>query len=193
MFGVNTGHLGFLTEGRSGDIQKLIEQVLNGQCRIEERAMLKAAISSELSALNDVVISRGTNRKMIHMTLNIDDRAVADYVADGLIISTPTGSTAYALSAGGAVMDPEIKGIEIVPICAHSLKSRPHIVADTRTLTITFNRPHEGTILQLDGQEIIKVNDGDRIEVKRAPYNAKLIRLLGIESDFYWRVKEKFH
>ena len=90
-------------------------------------------------------------------------------------------------------MDPEIKGIEIVPICAHSLKSRPHIVADTRTLTITFNRPHEGTILQLDGQETVKVNDGDKIEIKRAPYSAKLIRLLGIESDFYWRVKEKFH
>ena len=144
-------------------------------------------------ALNDIVISRGAGYKMIRMTLSVDDRAVTDYVADGLIISTPTGSTAYALSAGGAVMDPEIKGIEIVPICAHSLTSRPHIVADNRILTITFNRPHEGTILQIDGQETFKINYGDKIEIKKAEHTAKLIRLPGIESDFYFRVKEKFH
>ncbi len=202
MFGINTGHLGFLSEGRSGNIVELVEKVLKKEYRIEDRAMLCGYILSTdslhneqgpLFALNDIVINRGTNHKMIHMTLNVDEKPVADYIADGLIISTPTGSTAYALSAGGAVMDPEIKGIEIVPICAHSLTSRPHIVADNRIVTITFNRSHEGTVLQLDGQEDFPIKANDKIRISRAAHTAKLIRLLGDESDFYWTIRQKFH
>lgn len=202
MFGINTGHLGFLTEGRGGNILELVEKVLKNECRIEERTMLCAYILNSNSpnsehgpilALNDVVITRGTSYKMIHMTLNVDNRPVADYIADGLIISTPTGSTAYALSAGGAVMDPEIHGIEIVPICAHSLTNRPHIVADNRILTITFNRLHEGTLLEFDGQETFRVGSGAKIKISRAAHTAKLLRLLGEESDFYWTIRQKFH
>lgn len=202
IFGINTGHLGFLTEGSPGNVIELTEKVLNNEYRIEERGMLCGQIlypdsknntESSLFALNDIVISRGTNNKMVHMTLNVDKRPVADYIADGLIISTPTGSTAYALSAGGAVMDPEIHGIEIVPLCAHSLTNRPHIVADNRVLTITFNRPHEGTILQIDGQENFPINTNAKIKIARAPHTAKLIRLLGKESDFYWIIRQKFH
>ena len=202
MFGINTGHLGFLTEGRHDDVLVLVEKVLNNEYRIEERAMLCGYILSSdlldsekgpMFALNDIVISRGTSYKMIHMTLKVDDRPVADYIADGLIISTPTGSTAYALSAGGAVMDPEIHGIEIVPICAHSLTNRPHIVADNRIITITFNRPHDGTILQIDGQETYPIKFGTKIRITRAVHTAKLLRLLGEESDFYWTIRQKFH
>ena len=202
MFGLNTGHLGFLTEGRPGNVLNMLEKVLSKQYRIEERAMLCAYILSTnplntekgpYFALNDVILSRGTNYKMVHITLNIDDKPVADYIADGLIISTPTGSTAYALSAGGAVMDPEIRAFEVVPICAHSLTSRPYIVSDTKAITITFNRPHEGTILQNDGQETISILDGEKIRVTRAAHTAKLIRLLGEESDFYWTIRQKFH
>lgn len=198
MFGVNTGHLGFLTEGRPGNILELVEKVLNGECRVEERAMLCGQIinsssSGPLFALNDIIISRDVNSRMIHMTLNVDEKPVADYLADGLIISTPTGSTAYALSAGGAVMDPGIQGIEIVPICAHSLTNRPHIVADNRILTITFNRQHEGTIMQMDGQETFQIKYGDKIKITRAGHNAKFLRLLGEESDFYWTIRQKFH
>ncbi len=202
MFGVNTGHLGFLTEGRPNNVIELLEKVLNNEYRIEERAMLCGYILSSdplnseqgpMFALNDIVINRGTSYKMIHMTLNVDDKPVADYIADGLIISTPTGSTAYALSAGGAVMDPEIRGIEIVPICAHSLTNRPHIVADSRIITITFNRLHEGTILQIDGQETFEIKPGVKIRITRAAHSAKLIRLLDEESDFYWTIRQKFH
>ncbi|MBI3591061.1 MAG: NAD(+)/NADH kinase [Candidatus Melainabacteria bacterium] len=202
MFGVNTGHLGFLTEGRPGNILELIEKILSNEYRIEERAMLCGYILSSdplnseqgpMFALNDIIISRGTNYKMIHMTLNVDDKPVADYIADGLIISTPTGSTAYALSAGGAVMDPGIHGIEIVPICAHSLTNRPHIVADNRILTITFNKQHEGTILQIDGQETFTINNGRKVRISRAAHTVKLLRLLGDESEFYWTIRKKFH
>ena len=202
MFGINTGHLGFLTEGRPVNINELIEKVLKNEYRIEERAMLCAYILSSdplnsqqgpVFALNDIVISRGTSYKMIHITLNVDEKPVADYMADGLIISTPTGSTAYALSAGGAVMDPEIRGIEIVPICAHSLTNRPHIIADNRVVTITFNKPHEGTILQIDGQETFNIQFSTKIRVSRAAHTAKLIRLLDEESNFYWTIRQKFH
>ena len=202
MIGISTGHLGFLTECRQSDTLDLVEKVLKNEYRIEERAMLCSQILSDdplnkkqepMFALNDIVISRGTSYKMVNISLKVDDKPVADYVADGLIISTPTGSTAYALSSGGAVMDPEIRGIEIVPICAHSLTNRPHIVADNRIITITFNKPHEGTILQVDGQETYPIKFGAKIKITRAPYNAKLLRLLGEQSDFYWTIRQKFH
>ena len=194
IFGISAGHLGFLTESRKGNVLELVEKVLRNEYRIEERAMLSwHSEKGPIAALNDIVISRGTSYKMVHMTLNVDDKPVADYVADGLIISTPTGSTAYALSAGGAVMDPEIRGIEIVPICAHSLTNRPHIVADNRTVTITFNKPHDGTILQIDGQETFPIKFGTKIKITRATHTAKLIRLPGEESDFYWTIRQKFH
>ena len=202
MFGINTGHLGFLSEGRTGNILVLVEKVLKKEYRIEDRAMLCGYIlrskhlhdeQGPLFALNDIVISRGTSHKMIRMTLNVDEKPVADYIADGLIISTPTGSTAYALSAGGAVMDPEIRGIEIVPICAHSLTNRPHIIADSRIVTITFERLHEGSILQLDGQENFSIDKDDKIRISRSAHTAKLIRLLGEESNFYWTIRQKFH
>src|SRR3989338_8345152 len=202
MFGVNTGHLGFLTEGSSADILNLLEKVLNNEYRIEERTMLCSHILNNnplnkenvpMFALNDIVISRGQSYSMINITLNVNDKPVADYIGDGLIISTPTGSTAYALSAGGAVMEPGIRGIEIVPICAHSLTSRPHIVSDSRVITITFNRPHEGTLLQVDGQETFNIKDGSSVRISRAAHTAKLMRLLGEESDFYWTIRQKFH
>ena len=193
MFGVNTGHLGFLTEGRAANILDLLEKVLNNEYRIEERSMLVTGENGPMFALNDIVISRGQSYSMINITLNVNDKPVADYIADGLIISTPTGSTAYAMSAGGAVMDPEIQGIEIVPICAHSLTSRPYIVGDNKVIKITFNRPHEGSVLEVDGQERFPIHDGDHVSISRSAHKAKLIRLLGEESDFYWTIRKKFH
>jgi NAD+ kinase len=196
MFGVNTGHLGFLTEGRPGNVHELLDKVLAGEYRVEERAMLEAQISSSdkcMIALNDIVIYRAVDKRMLHLTLSVNERPVADYHSDGLIISTPTGSTAYAMAAGGAVMDPEVRGIEIVPMCAHSLTNRPHIVSDTKELTITFNRAHQGTILQMDGQENYPIKAHESVKVKKSKVNAKLIRLLGEESDFYWTIRQKFH
>ncbi|MBI2996507.1 MAG: NAD(+)/NADH kinase [Candidatus Melainabacteria bacterium] len=195
IFGINTGHLGFLTQTSNKDVLEFVEKVLNNEYKIEERTMLSGYIDNQgpLFALNDIVINRGTSYKMIHIALSVDGKPVADYIADGLIISTPTGSTAYALSAGGAVMDPEIHGIEIVPICAHTLTSRPHIISDNKTIMITFNRPHEDALLQLDGQEAFNIKDGTKIKIKRATHTAKLMRLPGKENDFYSVIRKKFH
>lgn len=197
ILGINTGHLGFLTEGTSGKWEEILDSVLQGNFKIEERSLLKANVSNkqllEYIAFNDIVINRGINKKMLKLILSVDDKTVADYVADGLIVSTPTGSTAYALSAGGAVMDPEIKGIEIVAICSHSLTNRPYIVSDKRTIKIDIEKAHNDAILQIDGQETIELQNKSVIEITRAPFNVKLVRLLGNESDFYYRVRHKFH
>lgn len=199
IFGINTGHLGFLTEGKEAGAIELVEKILSGEGKIDERSMLCSYIIGKRKkegpfyALNDVVITRGTSRKMVNMTLNVNKKPAADYIADGLIICTPTGSTAYALSAGGAVMEPAIEGIEIVPICAHTLTSRPHIVSDKKEIIITFNRPHKGTTIQLDGQESFQIKDDTKVLVTRSKYKAKLIRLPSIENDFYWRIRRKFH
>ena len=194
VFGINTGHLGFLTEGKKGDVIKLLQQIIRRKYVIDKRAMLSVKINGKvLYALNDVVISRGASRKMVHMALSVNGQAASDYIADGLIISTPTGSTAYALSAGGAVMEPEVEGIEIVPICAHSLTSRPHIVSDKKELLVAFNQLHEGMILQIDGQETFELNHRAKIKIKRSKHIAKLLRLKGKENDFYYRIRQKFH
>lgn len=196
LFGINTGHLGFLTEGSGDKFQEYLDKVLNGEYRIEERGMLLAKIvnSKETKhiALNDFVINRSGSVKMLDMTLHVDGSSVADYHADGLIISTPTGSTAYALSAGGAVLDPGIEGIEIVPICAHSLTNRPHVISDKREIKITFNSDNQAT-LQVDGQESFNIKPNNEIIITRSEHNTKLVRLLGQDSTFYSRVKEKFH
>lgn len=194
VFGINTGHLGFLTEGQKGDVIKLLKQIIRRKYVIDARAMLSVKINRKiLYALNDVVISRGANRKMIHMSLLVNGKAASDYIADGLIISTPTGSTAYALSAGGAVMEPKVEGIEIVPICAHSLTTRPHIVSDKKELSIVFNQFNEGMILQIDGQETFELNHKAKITIKRSKHIAKLLRLKSKENDFYYRIRQKFH
>lgn len=199
IFGINTGHLGFLTEGQKGDVNELVEKLLKRNYVVDERLMLICNIlngknnKGPFYALNDIVISRGSKRRMINITLNVDNNPAADYMADGLIICTPTGSTAYALSAGGAVMEPQIEGIEIVPICAHTLTSRPHIVSSKREITITFNKPHEGAILQIDGQETLKLSYKSKIQITSTKHKAKLLRLTGKKSDFYWRIRQKFH
>lgn len=199
IFGINTGHLGFLTEGKSANVIELVSEALNNNFTVDEREMLASCIiesnkrKEPFYALNDVVINRGTSRKMISMTLNIDGKPAADYIADGLIICTPTGSTAYAMSAGGAVMEPGSGVLQIVPICAHTLTSRPHIVSDKREITVTFNKPHEGTTMHLDGQEVFQIDSGSKVKVKLSKYKAKLIRLKAKENDFYWRIRHKFH
>lgn len=196
ILGINTGHLGFLTEGSDNKAESVIEEVLEGKYKIESRSMLSIEVlngktEGPFISLNDIVINRSIKNKMLQMKLYIDKNEVADYSADGLIISTPTGSTAYALSAGGAVLDPEIEGIEIVPICAHTLTNRPHVISNKREILITFSRAHEGTTVQIDGQVSFEIGSKSEIKITKSQHTTKLIKLL--DSNFYNRVRQKFH
>ena len=190
ILGVNLGRIGYLAEIEP-DETELIGQILDGKYSIENRMMLAVTVEGETYyALNDAVVSNGAISKMTSLSLFCGDMAVSDYNADGLIVSTPTGSTAYSMSAGGPVIDPSVNCLLVTPVCSHSLTSRP-IVFDGGACLRVVNRTPEsvGVFLTLDGSKNFRVRDGEQITVKRAPIYTGLIR---IKNDgFYTRLGKK--
>jgi NAD+ kinase len=181
LFAVNLGHLGFLTAIRVEDLFPELERALRGEHRIGRRRMVDCelvrdgeAIAS-YSALNDVVINKSELARMIDLDTHVDNHFVAAYKADGLIISTPTGSTAYSLSAGGPVIFPSVAAFCITPICPHMLTNRPVIVPDTSVIQI-LNRGDGMIYLTVDGQVGEPLSRGDRILCRASPHTIQLIR-----------------
>jgi NAD+ kinase len=181
LFAVNLGHLGFLTSIQVDDLYPALEQVLRGEHRIGKRAMLDCSLLREdrtiatYCALNDVVITKSELARMIDLDTWVGDHFVAAYKADGLIISTPTGSTAYSLSAGGPVIFPSVAAFCITPICPHMLTNRPVIVPDNRIIKI-LNHAAEGTFLTIDGQVGEPLQPGDYVVCRSSPNAIQLIR-----------------
>ncbi len=182
ILGVNLGTLGFLTEVSRGELYPTLVEVLASRFEIDERALLlvrhlkKQGAVSEFAVLNDVVVNKSALARIIRLNLRIDDRDVAVYRADGLIVSTPTGSTAYNLSAGGPIVHPSLRVAVITPICPHTLTLRPLVVPDSSTLEITLETPHEEVFLTLDGQEGTALGFEDRVQVRVAPDRVRLVR-----------------
>jgi NAD+ kinase len=181
LFAVNLGHLGFLTSIQVDDLYPALEQVLRGEQRIGRRAMLDCALLrgdktiATYCALNDVVITKSELARMIDLDTWVGDHFVAAYKADGLIIATPTGSTAYSLSAGGPVIFPSVAAFCITPICPHMLTNRPVIVPDTSVVKI-LNHGLEGTYLTIDGQVGEPLHPGDYVVCRSSPNAIQLIR-----------------
>lgn len=184
VLGINQGRLGFLAQADIENAKSIIETILNNEYYIEERLML---ISNNNIALNDFVVKGCDQSRTSKLFLEIDGEIACNYIADGLIISTPTGSTAYGLSAGGPVLHPSLDMISIVPICPHTLNARPLIVPSTEKIMIkTGDKP------------LSVVNDGyntneclDKIKIETAPYKAKLAFLS--KGQFYNVLKTKLH
>ncbi|MDJ0625785.1 MAG: NAD(+)/NADH kinase [Candidatus Caenarcaniphilales bacterium] len=207
VLGINVGHLGFLTEANNPvDIKEFLTNILQGRYQSDIRTMIQGEIlrkpdesyenvqSSSLLALNDIVISRSSRSHILKINLEVDGSEIAEYMADGVIVCTPTGSTAYSLAAGGAVLDPSIQGIGVIPICAHSLTSRPLIIADTSSLTITItprNRKQSLITVQADGQETFLLEPEDSVLIKKSEYSTKLIRSESTENNFYKVLSKK--
>jgi NAD+ kinase len=195
ILGINAGHLGFLTEVNTpSDIKNFLTDILAGKCLTEYRTMIEAEIHSgesmqSLIALNDIVISRSSRSHLLKLNLEVDQSEVAEYMADGLIICTPTGSTAYSLAAGGAVLDPNIAGIGLIPICAHTLTSRPLIISDKSTLKVSINSRNKRQSLitvQADGQEICLIEpEQDYVLVRKSEFQTLLIKSLNPDNNFY--------
>jgi NAD+ kinase len=191
---VNTGHMGFLTETYLNQLPQAIEAVLAHQYEIEERTMLEVqvvreeAILWEALCLNEMVIHREPLTSMCHFEVQIGRHAPVDIAADGLIVSTPTGSTAYSLSAGGPVITPGIPVMQLVPICPHSLASRALVFANTETVTIFPATPNR-LVMVVDGNGGCYVLPDDRVRVQRSPYSAKFIRLR--PPEFFHILREK--
>jgi NAD+ kinase len=181
VLGVNLGGLGFLTEVTRQEMYKTLDKILQGNIAVEERMMLRAELwrgkkkLGEYLALNDVVVNSSQEARVVSLDLAIDKKPVANYIADGLIVSTPTGSTAYTLSAGGPIVYPDMELIIVTPICPHMLTLRPLIVAAEKSIAITLKTDHQVGNVTMDGQVAVTVTLNDVIVVKKAEEKFLLI------------------
>lgn len=181
ILGVNTGHLGFLTEVEWSDPLPDLEDLLNGAYLVEERMMLRVRVlrdGEEIfqeDALNDAVVARGMLARMIRFTAEAAGTPVADYAADGVIVSTPTGSTAYSLSAGGPILHPHMQALVLTPICPHTFNARSLVLPGDEAITLRLHNPDEA-YLTVDGALGHRFQAGDQLRVERAPAVARLVR-----------------
>lgn len=183
ILGINLGHLGFLAEAEVGDMYQVLEKILSGEYKIERRMMLEAYVEKDniyhekFIALNDIGITRGTFSRIISSSVYINNNFVDIYSADGLVICSPTGSTAYSLSAGGPIVSPDVKVIIITPICPHSLHSRSIVVSDEDTVKIEISDNSIEVMLTVDGQHGYKLKPGDTVTVKKSNNFTNLVKL----------------
>ncbi|MBD2034977.1 NAD(+) kinase [Phormidium sp. FACHB-592] len=191
---VNTGHMGFLTETYLNQLPQALEGILANEYELEERAMLLVQVHRgdtmlwEALCLNEMVIHREPLTSMCHFEVKIGKHAPVDIAADGLIVSTPTGSTAYSLSAGGPVVTPGVPVLQLVPICPHSLASRALVFADTECVTIFPATPNR-MVMVVDGNGGCFVFPDDRVRIERSRYHARFIRLR--PPEFFHLLREK--
>lgn len=191
---VNTGHMGFLTETYLNQMPKAMERVLEGQYRVEERSMIVVKVCHsdglvwEALCLNEMVLHREPLTSMCHFEVSVGNHAPVDIAADGIIISTPTGSTAYSLSAGGPVITPGVSVTQLIPICPHSLASRGIVFPDAEPVTITAANT-EPLVMVVDGNAGAYVTAKDWVVTEPSPYAAKFIRLGSPE--FFRVLREK--
>ena len=191
---INTGHMGFLTEAYLNQLTQVLEQVLAGDYEVEERAMLAVKIFHEDNliwealCLNEMVLHREPLTSMCHFEVQVGKHAPVDIAADGIIISTPTGSTAYSLSAGGPVITPDVPVMQLIPICPHSLASRGLVFPDKEPITISSVNPDQ-LVMVVDGNAGCYVLPEDKVRTQRSPYSARFIRLQSPE--FFKVLREK--
>lgn len=198
LLGINMGHLGFLTRVESNKLENAFEQLIQGNYLTEERSMLEAEVIRDgkpvinFVALNDLVVSKGSLARIIRLETWIDGEYFTTYPADGLIVASATGSTAYSLSAGGPIMDPGLKAILITPICAHSLYARSLVLNDTAVIKVLVNANHTDITLTADGQTAVTLLSGDEIHFKKAKAITKLLRFnhQGVYEVLQSRLKE---
>ena len=179
---VNLGSLGFLTEVPLSDLYATLDAWCSGSAAIDTREMIHAqlfrdsGLVQQWHALNDIVVSKGTIARMADFSVDIDQQRVATFRADGIIIATPTGSTAYNLAANGPIMTPNLSATVVTPICPHLLTLRPIVVPSTSTVSVKIVGVPNEVFLTVDGQEAVPVQVGDQIHCRRSEYSVRLLR-----------------
>lgn len=182
ILGVNMGGLGFLTEASLDQLYPSLERVFANDFVLDERLMLRARMHrhgeyvAHATVLNDVVVSKGTLARMIEIRIAIEGQFVTNLRGDGLIVSTPTGSTAYSLSAGGPIMTPAVRSLILTPICPHTLTHRPLLVPSEVTIEVTLSSKDEGAMVTFDGQVGVAMTQGDTVAIKASEHRTQLIR-----------------
>lgn len=192
MLGLRFGRLGFLAELSGQTYEKELKQILSGNYKIDERMVLEARIDDKeesLYALNDAVILRSHSSKLLTMDVTVDKNYMNTFRSDGLIVATPTGSTAYSLSGGGPILTPGMNAFVINPICPHMLSNRPTVISGDCLITIRFKELSGTCMLSLDGQQDFPVHPDTVITVRRAPQRVLLVR--SSEHDFFSVVRNK--
>ncbi|MBT9151697.1 MAG: NAD kinase [candidate division WS2 bacterium] len=189
LFGINMGTLGFLTEIDPDNAFKALEEVIAGNYFVEKRTQLRVWHNGELpSALNEVVLMTRKPAKMLHIQIEVDEEVVEELRADGLIIATPSGSTAYSMSAGGPIVDPRVDAFIIVPICPFKLGARPTVVANKSQIKVKLLREGKKAVAVIDGQFEEEINYMDEIIFGKSEHCAYFVRLT---KNFYRKVREK--
>jgi len=196
LVGVNQGRLGFMTDIASANMLEVMSEILAGRHTTEERTMLSAEVHRDGSvalamfALNDAVVNKGAVGRLIEFLVDIDGEFLYDLRADGLIVATPTGSTAYALSSDGPILQPSVPGFALVPICPHTLSNRPIMVSDRSIIEITLRHASDAR-LHFDGQLQCDLQEGDRVIVRRAEHTVRFVHPPGYS--YYAMLREKLH
>jgi NAD+ kinase len=196
ILGINVGGLGFLTAVPSSGLPHALRQVWNGNFKFEPRALIEADIRCDgkpirQTALNDFAINRGIASRLIELHVSVDRDPLSQYRCDGLIISSPTGSTAYSLAAGGAVVYPTAEVFQLTPICAHTLSNRSLVLPLSSEISIKVVTPKPATILSADGELVTELSAGDEIRVRRSKRTVRLMHLEG--TSFFETLRVKLH
>lgn len=198
LLGVDLGRLGFLSEVAFNDLPAAFERIEAGEFTIEDRSMLavEAYRQEELlgtfHALNDGVLSKGAFARLVELATYVNGAYLTTYDADGLIVATPTGSTAYALSVGGPLLTPDLPVLVLAPICPHSLSARPIVISDMADVRVIIEGPPDlDLLLSADGQPGLTVRMGDHVRFLRSPHRARLVKINKI--DFFQRLQTKLH
>ena len=200
VIGVNLGRIGFMSEIEADEIE-LLSNLFNGNCEIKNRMMLDVEIIKNGAevfcagmALNDAVVTHGTLAKLIEIGVACDGVRITDYRADGIIVATPTGSTAYSMSAGGPIIDPGIECFCVTPICPHSLVNRPLIFSHGSVLEIVNKNINTDVYLTIDGQINIKLDENDIVKIKKSGFSARFISIKkhGFFDVVRAKISEKF-
>lgn len=198
ILGVNMGSLGFLTVTRAQDLYASVELALNGSLELKRRSMLRIRVQNgnqvryEFSVLNDLVIERGPQSHLIHIALNVDKLPITAIKSDGLIVATPTGSTAYNLAAGGPILHPEVDALVVTPICPHSLTSRPFIFPDQKKIQFSLVGQNMRAVLTGDGIKKATIGPNDEVWVERDAVDHIFLRKVGHNYFSLLREKLKF-
>ncbi|PYK14501.1 MAG: hypothetical protein DME64_10410 [Verrucomicrobia bacterium] len=195
IFGINVGSLGFLTTASSATYREAVECLAKDRINFSQRALLEARVrlgekqTAKMLALNDAVLSRGELSRLVLLRTRVNDETLTEFNADGLIVATPTGSTAYSLSAGGPILDPESGVFVITPICPHVLTNRSIIVAEGSTIEIEASDPDYPVFLTLDGRKPIHVERGSVVTIRKAKKTLPLASLP--DASFFSVVRQK--
>jgi NAD+ kinase len=196
LVGVNQGRLGFLTDISLDTMYETIAAILDGQCVTEDRMLLEGEIhrvgeaAMNVLAFNDVVVSKGIEGNMVECDVRIDGEFIYHQRSDGLIIATPTGSTAYAMSAGGPIVHPSLRVISLVPVSPHTLSNRPIVVGSDSVIEIVMSSDNDARV-HFDSHSHYALREGDRVSVKRYPYTISLLHPIG--HSYYRMLREKLN